>query len=411
MEKDTFSSDENIDYSYAVDYELQISDIKTIFNKTHISSISIINNFIKYRYPAILINLVLKTTDFIELRKKYTFNKPLLKNINLSLFAKKIYDKTSKENETSSDPDVFERFRSYYNMVGIIDTSTYFSDEDIELYNLKEKDTNTGNPSKEEGIKVRISLFDGEALSAFSRGSSNFISSNSNIDTIVAKLFIDCALPSLKLVASPSIDVSVKETFVMPLKGFYDGLNYINERYSLFDSGNYNIYIKDKMVYLYPIFEKLDIELGDETYDRNIHINVTNANTVRFSEEYLGMKNGTYIFNISRDVVSNIPNFNLIKNKSVIITADGSMINTDTSKDEFIHSINVLSSPNSVNPIKKYKPVTLTVPLTKCHPALDLNPHSKVTLSSSEFKGEYRCSVFSEMYSSRGVEKAITFFI
>lgn len=90
MEKDTFSTNENYEYSYAVDYELQISDLKTIFNRTHISSISIIHNFIKYRYPAIMINLVLKTTDFIELRKKYTFNKPLLKNINLSLFAKSL---------------------------------------------------------------------------------------------------------------------------------------------------------------------------------------------------------------------------------------------------------------------------------------------------------------------------------
>lgn len=413
-EKDTLSIQENKDFAYITEYEMQISDIDKVFTKIEISSISVIHNFIKNRYPAIFVTMVLKTTDYIKIRSKYKFNKPLLKNINLTLFAKKSYETTSTDIDKNANPDRFELFRGYYNMIGIPDNTAYFSDDEIRKYNIKE-DANekTGNNISEDGIKLRIALFDENSLCAFNRGKSNFITKDCNIDTMIAKLFNDTSNNTLKLFSNPSVDTSVKDSFIMPLNGFYEGLSVINDNFNIYDSGIFNTYIKDKIVYLFPIFGKLDMESGDEIYDRNIHINITDSSDIAYGEEYDGFKNGTYVFSVSRSSVSHISNFNSIIINNVNMNKDGNIVSEAPDKDNtLIHAYEVSNANKSIGVLKNYKPTILLVPFNKCHPAMDINPHCKVKVldSGKEYNGDYRVSSFTETFSSAGVVKNITIF-
>lgn len=397
---------------YTLRFDMQVDGIDRLYTESDIISVNCINDFISYRFPFLMVTMVLSIDDYLKFRALYKHDKPLIKGVSLLL-----YSRLSSEEKIISSPgdsnvvpeDDYDLFRTYHGMIGIPDAVDYISESEVEKYQLKSDDENTGGTTADARKKIRITLFNNDDLQAFNRGVSNFISRGVDMNTLIMKLFKDSANPKLKVCPTPSHNTKTYEQVIMPLYNFYDGLKYLDKQFYIYKYP-FNIFIKKSIVFLYPIIGATDIELSDTKLNTSLHIELKDNYDVNRGEELTDVTDkGVYAFNISKDELHMSTVYNGIVNNMIANTTDGLL--TFENKDKLIHSIKTIGtsgSPDKMKEMVRNKFIEMT--FQKAPPNMELYPHSNVKIVHKEFGGDYRLGVFTETFTRDEIRKGISIF-
>lgn len=397
---------------YTLRFDMQVDGIDRLYTESDIISITCINDFISNRFPFLMVTMVLNIDDYLKFRALYKHDKPIVKGVSLLLYSRLSSEEKSigsPGNSNVTPEDDFDLFRAYHNMMGIPDAVDYISEAEIDKYQLKSDSETTGGTVADAKKKIRITLFNQDDLQAFNRGVSNFISRSADMNTLIMKLFKDCANPKLKIAPTPSHNTKTYEQVIEPLYNFYDGLKYLDDKYYIYKYP-FNVFIKNNIVFLYPIIGDVNMELSLPKLNTSLHIELKDNYDVNKGEELSDVTDkGVYAFNISKDNIHMSPVYNNIVNNIISNTADG-LLNFDN-KDKLIHSIKTIStsgSPDKMKEMVKNKFIEMT--FQKAPPNMELFPHSNIKIVHPEFGGNYRLGVFTETFTRDEIRKGISIF-
>lgn len=129
-----------------------------------------------------------------------------------------------------------------YKYTGIVDLETYPVSES------EQEDISTSNSKLDREFSRRIHLFS-EDYNLFTQGIINNVISNVKLPELIAYAFETCANSNYKIFISPVGNPNTYEQLVIPPMGFLQFLEYVDNRYGLYET-DYNVYCEDNNIYI-----------------------------------------------------------------------------------------------------------------------------------------------------------------
>ena len=362
-----------IDNPNIYSFLMSIDKYKFPIDRNKIISIKIFEDYLNSRFRFLSVKLGLDLKEFYYLRQLYTQDLPIINNIELTIFSKPAKDAKAS----------YEQILNFTGMIGLPDNFTKITDAEFAKYELDSKQGNIEN-----NVEVNITLFNKNELTAFNKNYINIIGQSLDVNTLVAYAFDKCSNGKLSFAPINSDNTTKYKQLFMPPLGFYDVLNFIDYQLGGVYESPLNIYIKDEVVFMYPLFRISLKATLPKKYTRNYNIEIVPYSDLGGVGVHV-TKNTTDIldFKISDTEVKVTNDFNFLKPSNSYITND--KMNKNTDKYDYYHNIKISNYVAEAINKRNFQIKFLSVKLPAAAVLTDFSPYTEVNVINKDYGGKY----------------------
>lgn len=382
-----------IDSNRKIFFEMTVNGLEHRIGTENINSLSIIHDYISTRSPMYILRLFIPRKVYMMLYEMISPFKPIIEGIDLRML---------KHQDDSDSEDTMTTLRSYHNMSAIIDRV-----DDYDFTDKKNMDAVPNDVSEDKDMILTLNLFSKVDISAASKGYSNNIIPEGNMNQALYDVLSNCVNDNVKLWIEPSANTKSYKNIVLPPVGILESLDYLQEEYGIYKYPP-NTYCRDGVYYVLPITGKIDNTGQDKPYNHTYFIDVRNSLTMN-SDDYLNEVTDSAISVIAgKDKIGRNKIYNAKHTIHGYLDRDGGARIPDKDPN-LIYDRYIINSKNgSVSDVANdIKMKVISVPLNCVPVEYDVYPNTMFKIINERFEGWYRVAKYMEVFTSKDYIKTV----